>query len=112
MKGVHIRVVSAYSPPTVTYIEDGCTSKDCFKGIFANVWHELSDKMNFTYTIRRVYMWGSETNGSWNGMIGMLKDGIVDIAAADLTITNERSKVVDFLPSLMEVTTSLIKVLE
>ena len=107
MKGVHIRVVSAYSPPTVTHIEDGCTSKDCFKGIFANVWHELSDKMNFTYTIRRAYMWGSETNGSWNGMIGMLNVDSADIAAADLTITSERSKVVRFLPPLLESTEEL-----
>ena len=102
MEGAHLRVVSAYAPPLVTYIEDGCTSRDCFKGIFANVFHTLSDQMNFTYTISRAYMWGSVTDGTWNGMVGMLKDGIVDIAATDLTITNERSAVVDFLPSLME----------
>ena len=103
----NIQIVSVYSPPSVTYIEDGCTSKDCFKGIFANVWHSLADEMNITYTIRRAYMWGSEENGTWNGMVGMLKDGIVDVAAADLTITNDRSAVVDFLPSLMEVTEGL-----
>ena len=103
----NIQIVSVYSPPSVTYIEDGCTSKDCFKGIFANVWHSLADEMNITYTIRRAYMWGSEGNGTWNGMVGMLKDGIVDVAAADLTITNDRSEVVDFLPSLMEVTEGL-----
>ena len=103
----NIQIASVYSPPSVTYIEDGCTSKNCFKGTFANVWHSLAEEMNLTYTIRRAYMWGSEENGSWNGMIGMLKNGIVDIAAADLTITNERSKVVDFLPSLMEVTEGL-----
>ena len=107
LEGVHLRVLSALSPPLVTYIEDGCTSKDCFRGIFANVFHALSDQMNFTFTIKRVYMWGSFTNNTWNGMIGMLKDGIADIAASDLTITNERSTVVDFLPSLMEITEEL-----
>ena len=107
LEGSHLRVVSAYSPPAVTYIEDGCTSKDCFKGIFANILHDLSDKMNFTYTINRAYMWGSVTNGTWNGMVGMLKNGKADIAATDLTITNERSGVVDFLPSLMETTEEL-----
>ena len=35
------------------------------------------------------------------------KDGIADIAAADLTISYERSTVVDFLPSLMEITEEL-----
>ena len=102
MEGVHIRVVSGVSAPAVTYIEDGCSSKDCFKGLFANVWHELSDKMNFTYSIKRANMWGSETNGSWNGMIGMLKNGSADIAVTDMTITSERNKVVRFLPQLLE----------
>ena len=97
----HIRVVSAYSPPSVTYIEDGCTSKDCFKGIFANVFHALAEQMNFTFSIKKAYMWGSVTNGTWNGMVGMLKDGIVDLAATDLTITNERSTVVEFLPKMI-----------
>ena len=107
MEGVHIRVVSGYSPPAVTYIEDGCTSKDCFKGVFANVWHELSHKMNFTYSIKRANMWGSETNGSWNGMIGMLKRDLADFAAADMTITSERNKVVRFLPPLLQATEEL-----
>ena len=83
------------------------TSRSCFKGIFANVWHTLSDEMNFTFTVKRAYMWGAVTNGTWNGMVGMLKNETADIAAADLTITKERSTVVDFLPSLMEVTEGL-----
>ena len=107
LRGAHLRVLSAYSPPFVTYIEDGCTSKDCFKGIFPNVFHALSDQMNFTFTIKRAYMWGSITNGTWNGMVGMLNDKIADIAATDLTITSARSTVVDFLPSLMETSESL-----
>ena len=102
--GAHLRVVSAYSPPSVTYIEDGCTSKDCFKGIFANVFYALAERMNFTFSIKRTYMWGSVTNGTWNGMVGMLKDELADLVAADLTITNERSTVVDFLPALMDIT--------
>ena len=76
LEGVHLRVLAAFAPPSVTYIEDGCTSKHCFKGIFANVFHALSDQMNFTYTIKRAYMWGSFTNGTWNGMVGMLKTHI------------------------------------
>lgn len=107
LDGLNIRVVSAYSPPSVTLIEDGCTSGDCFKGIFADVWHTLSEQMNFTYTIKRAYKWGSLANGSWDGMVGMLKNGIVDVAAADLTVSSERSEVVEFLPSLMEVTEEL-----
>ena len=107
LEGSHLRVLSAYSPPAVTYIEDGCTSKDCFKGILANAFHVLSDQMNFTYTIKKTYMWGSVTNGTWNGMVGMLNDKLADIAVTDLTITSARSTVVDFLPALMEISEEL-----
>ena len=63
--------------------------------------------MNFTFTVRRAYEWGSFENGKWNGMVGMLHEGKADIAAADLTVTIERSKAVDFLPTLLETTEGL-----
>ena len=45
--------------------------ENCFKGAFADVWHILSAKMNFTYTIRKTSEWGALLpNGSWTGMIG------------------------------------------
>ena len=107
LKNEHIRMVSAFSPPAVTYIEDNCSSKRCFKGLFADVWHALVEQMNFTYTIRRAHQWGSYENGKWNGMVGMLHRGKADIAATDLTVTVERSKAVDFLPTLLETTEGL-----
>ena len=100
--GHRLKVASAYSPPAVTYIEDNCNNPKCFKGIFADVWHALAAKMNLTYTIKRAYKWGSFINGSWNGMVGMIQQGIADIAVTDLTLTKERSSAVDFLPSVME----------
>ena len=68
------RAASAYNPPAVTYIEDNCSTNDCFKGMFPDVWHALSIRMNFTYTIQRAYQWGSVVNGSWSGMIGQYLD--------------------------------------
>ena len=53
LNGRHIRAVAAQWAPEVTYIEDNCSSKDCFKGTCAELWHALSKEMNFTYTIRR-----------------------------------------------------------
>ena len=65
--------------------------------------------MNFTYTLTKAPdgKWGNiQPDGSWNGMVGisdgMLKKGTADIAVADLTITSARSKVVDFLPTLLD----------
>ena len=65
------RASSAINPPYVTYLEDNCKTEECFKGIFADVWHALSKKMNFTYTIRIEKVYGSLINGSWKGMIGI-----------------------------------------
>jgi ionotropic kainate glutamate receptor 2 len=107
LEGHHIKVVSAYSPPAVTYIEDNCTSRNCFKGMFADVWNDLAEKLNFTYSIKKAYQWGSFSNGTWNGMVGMIERGISDIAVTDLSMTKDRSSAVDFLPSLMETSEEL-----
>ena len=37
-----------------------------------------------------------EKNGKWNGMMGMLQRGEVDLIAADLTVSLERQQAVDF----------------
>ena len=41
--------------------------------------------------------YGSKVNGTWNGMIGELYRNEADLAAAQLTDTEARSKVVDFV---------------
>ena len=64
------RVVAAVSPPFTTYLEDGCTSKSCFKGVYADTFHKLRETMNFTFTIELVKTFGGIKNGSWTGMIG------------------------------------------
>ena len=103
LQGIHFRVASAYSSPSVTHIEDNCRGNKCFQGMFADIWDELSKDLNFTYTVRKMKQFGSCINGNWNGMIGSLKKNEADIAVAGLTITKDRSDVVDFLPSLLEV---------
>lgn len=103
LEGTQLRVVSARHPPFVTYIEDNCTTKECSRGIYPDILHDLSSKMNFTYTIERVYKWGSLVNNTWSGMVGLIHDGMKDIAVADITISMERSDAVEFLPILNEV---------
>ena len=100
LDGHHFAVVSAYSPPAVTYIRDNCPakkSKECFQGLHADILRALADKMNFTYTVQRVYQWGSLVNGTWVGMVGMVKRKEADIAVADLIVSSLRSTAVDFL---------------
>ena len=65
------RAASSTCGTETTFIEDNCSSKDCFKGRFADIWHDLSGIMNFTYSIRKISTFGTLRNGSWNGMIGI-----------------------------------------
>ena len=67
-----IRAASVYYPNFVTDIKDNCTNKKCFQGISGTVWGILADNLNFTYTVRKEYGWGSLENGTWSGMIGNL----------------------------------------
>ena len=102
MQGVKLRAVSALSPPFVTSIESQCSSKHCFQGMYADIWHELSEKMNFTYSVTRMHEWGAIVNGSWGGMVGILEKGMADIAPTDLTVTKDRSTVIQYLPTIEE----------
>ena len=103
LHGLHFRVASAYSSPAVTHLEDNCRSNQCFQGMFANIWDELSKDLNFTYTVHKMEKFGSCMNGNWNGMIRALQQNEVDIVVAGLTITKDRSDIVQFLPSLLNV---------
>ena len=51
---------------------------------------------------------GRLDQGSWNGMIGEALNGNVDIIAADLTITAERAKVLEFTVPFMSAYTTII----
>ena len=103
LEGHFLKVASALSPPSVTYVEDKCESNNCFKGLFPDAWHALEKRMNFTYQIQRAFEWGNLVNGTeWSGMVGMVKNRKVDIAVADLTITRDRSNAVDFLQPLLD----------
>ena len=35
-------------------------------------------------------------NGTWNGMIALVSNGVADIGIGDITVTTERSEVVAF----------------
>ena len=48
------RIIASLQEPYQTYIEDGCTSNDCFHGLYADVFHSLKDILNFTSTIQKI----------------------------------------------------------
>ncbi|XP_055333782.1 uncharacterized protein LOC129585211 [Paramacrobiotus metropolitanus] len=78
-----------------------------YHGIIPNMLQTLSRVLNFRYKIifppSGDNFYGSrDTNGSWNGMVGMLARGEVEMVAADLTITAEREEVVHFTVPFFE----------
>ncbi|KAK6186376.1 hypothetical protein SNE40_008422 [Patella caerulea] len=84
--------------------------------IYSGVTVELSDTLakylNFTYTFvqpNNGEYAGKTNDGKWQGLVGMLVRNEVDIVIADLTLTEERSKVIDFiLPPFLINTWSIV----
>ena len=56
-----------------------------------NVWIALSSVGNVSTPFR------NKESGEWNGLIGDLVKGEIDIAVAGMTMTSEREEVVDFV---------------
>ena len=66
--------------------------------------------MNFTYTVIKPpdERFGSiQPDGKWNGMVRLLANQDIDIAAATFAISQERSAVMTFATPVMEVYFSL-----
>ena len=66
------RITTSVWPPKQTHAKDGCGSKECYKGIFPDVFHAIQSELNFTYTIETTNNGGGTRlkNGTWIGQIG------------------------------------------
>lgn len=76
--------------------EDGTPE---FSGFCVDLLQELSTMLGFKYELHVSYdgAYGVlKEDGQWSGMIGELIDGKADLAMADLTITEQRERAVDF----------------
>ena len=67
---VCFRTAATVSHPNIDYLENNCTNRNCFQGIYSQIWHTLQEKMNFTYSIEKTTVFGVYKNSSWNGIIG------------------------------------------
>ena len=127
-----IRAVTALSSPWVHLNQVAKKQENCGSGLICYIYHD--DGIHTTpyccegYIIDIVQMlqtdlevdieihvtkdgehgsWDEKTR-KWNGMIGEILRGEADIAIADLTITDDRSRVVDFTHPFMEIGVGLL----
>ncbi len=81
-------------------------------GPMPQILNHLSKVMNFTYltVLPKDGKWGSQSsiNGTWNGLMGRVAEGMADISGSGLTWTLERDAVVDFSHPLVESFMTLI----
>ena len=86
--------------PPVTYTKAIQGSDEIsIDGFVGDVWTALSQVLNFTVKIYPSVdgKWGSiESNGNWNGMMGMLLRNEVDAISSDMALTLQRGQVADF----------------
>lgn len=111
----YFRIGTAVSLPWSYYKRDPIT-KELLKGDKgAPVWEgycidlieRLAQEMNFDYDLiepERKTMGMRLENGKWNGLIGDLVSGEIDIAVAALKMTAEREEVIDFVAPYFEQT--------
>ncbi len=81
-------------------------------GPMPQILNHLSKVMNFTYAtvLPKDCKWGSQSsvNGTWNGLVGIVADGVADMSGSGPTWTLERDTVVDFSHPLVESSMTLI----
>ena len=108
IQGITLSVTSQPSMPYVSLIKNGDGALQLRNGIFVEVFKELSHRLNFSYTVVNPPdgEWGVlKGDGTWSGMVGQLETKKVDIAVADFTITEQRSRVMKFSTPLDEIYT-------
>ncbi|KAJ8910755.1 hypothetical protein NQ315_017212 [Exocentrus adspersus] len=78
---------------------------DRYEGFCVDLIDQLAQILGFDYKFAvqedGVYGYYAEATNEWKGMIGQIVKGTADLAVADLTITSEREKAVDFTTPFM-----------
>ncbi|KAJ4450810.1 hypothetical protein ANN_02240 [Periplaneta americana] len=98
LEGLNLLGVTSNSSSTLVYPGKDKKVKS-IGGFFGALWSLLEERINFTTTFSTPEddAWGSlESNGSWNGMIGMLQRSQAQVAVTMFSMTLQRKDVVDF----------------
>jgi ABC-type amino acid transport substrate-binding protein len=75
-----------------------------YEGYIPDLLQKISAEIDRKFTLKVVgdgKYGAKDSTGRWNGMIGEVHDGHADVAAAPLTVSDERTTVVDFTEHFM-----------
>ncbi len=95
----------------VTTADDTTTEVLANSGIYPDVMASLATDLNFT-EVKVIpsdrKFGGINPDGSWNGVIRMLMDGDIDVGICGHTVTQARSRVVDYSVPLAQDAATLV----
>ena len=98
LMGMHFELVTV---PISNKIMTPYSAASEWLGMIPDIMKSLARDLNFTYSFApsRDGKWGGydTRTGQWNGIVKDLLDGNADMAAASLSVTKDRSEVLDFM---------------
>ncbi|XP_021923388.1 probable glutamate receptor [Zootermopsis nevadensis] len=85
----------------VVNIVNNSDGSEVAEGYFGQMWTTMAEEINAITVYHETESYGSKSaNGSWSGMIALVKNREADIGIGDFTATSERSNVVDFIDTV------------
>lgn len=98
-------VTTLVEKPYVIRNKDPAITNDDYEGFIPDLLKKIGDKLNQKYRIREVqdgkYGVFDSNRRSWSGLIGEVSSSKADLAAAPITISDQRSNYVDFTVPFM-----------
>ncbi|XP_011061173.1 PREDICTED: glutamate receptor ionotropic, kainate 2-like [Acromyrmex echinatior] len=79
-----------------------------YEGFAVDVIQEISQILEFNYTLQVESDYGSMKDGKWSGMLGKIMADEADLAITDLTITSTRAIDFDFTTPIMNLGISIL----
>jgi ABC-type amino acid transport substrate-binding protein len=103
-------VVTTIEEVPYLQVKDTGSGNDRFTGFIPDLMKKIGNLKNIKYEFRLVEdkKYGMRVNGQWNGMIGELIKGNAQLAAAPLTISDNRKQAISFTEPFMDLGTTML----
>ncbi|XP_066583356.1 uncharacterized protein [Prorops nasuta] len=114
LRNKNIIVAISITKPFAMYVATSRTKfgNDRYEGFVIDIIYELSKMLGFNYTFQvqedNVYGSIDPYTEEWDGMIQRIREGKADLAITDLTINENRARVVDFTAPFMNLGVSVL----